>query len=149
MKRTTIALFAFFLAVLVVPQFSCNPEDLIGTFNATTGGDTWSATAPGAVKTGSRFTITGTTTTRTIVMNTNGITPGTYTMDVFSGSIQPFVYTPNITAPADAYVGTSGSITLSEVTGNRLSGTFSVVATNTSSATISATGTFTNVLYSF
>jgi hypothetical protein len=149
MKRTTIVLFALVMGLLILPNYSCDTEDLIGTFNSTIDGDSWSATAPGAVKTGSRFTITGIGTNKSIVLNTNGVTPGTYTMDVFSGSIQPFVYTPNLSVPQESYIGSSGSIILSEVTGTRLSGTFNVVATNTSGASVSLVGTFTNVIYSF
>jgi len=149
MKRTTIALMTFILGILVVPQYSCETEDLIGTFNATSGSENWSAVAPGAVKTGNRFTITGVTSTKSIVLNTNGISVGSYTMDVFSGNIQPFVYTPDLSTPQTAYVGTAGSIVLSSVSSNRLSGSFNVTATNSQSQSMTVTGNFTNVLYSF
>lgn len=146
MKRR-ILLFTLMIATLGATQFGCQTEDLIGTFTANIGGTQWTATAPGAVKTGTRLTITGIGDSKSIILQINGTTAGTYDMNVFSTNIQPFTYTPNTSAPQDTYLGTSGSIVVSSVQNNRISGTFSVVATNLSSQTISITGSFTNVIY--
>lgn len=140
-------LFVFFL-LITFSNFSCESESLIGTFTANIGGDHWIATAPGAVKTDSRFTVTGIGNNKSIIININGTTPGTYTADVFSGNIQSVVYTPDLGAPQNSYFATSGSIEIDEVTDDRITGTFNVVVTNSLSQNISINGYFTNVIYS-
>lgn len=149
MKTVRLFSFVILLAALTVPNYSCETETLVGTFTATIGSESWSAIAPAAVKTGSRFTITGLSTNKQIIININGITAGNYTTDVFSGNIQPFVYTPDVQTPQATYVGSSGTITVSSVTDNRISGSFNIIATNSVPENITITGNFTNVLYSF
>lgn len=121
----------------------------VGSFSATINNQTWIATAPFAVKTGNRFTITATNLNpaSTIVISINGIRPGDYGMTVFSNNIRPVVYTPDITKPRDTFLGTYGTITLSEVTENRLSGSFNVIATNVNLQVISINGVFTDIIY--
>lgn len=146
MKKRNLLLLLYLMVTF--SYFSCETESLIGTFTANIGGDNWIATAPGAVKTDSRFTITGIGNNQSIIININGITPGTYTTDVFSGNIQPVIYTPDLGAPQNSYFATSGTIIVDEVTDNRITGTFNVIVTNSLSQNISINGYFTNVIYS-
>lgn len=147
--------FLFFL-LLIIPEFtSCTSDGDdsqgfgVGSFSATINNQPWVASAPFAVKTGNRFTISATNLNpaSTLIISINGIRPGDYSMTVFSTNIQPVVYTPDITKPRDTFLGTFGTITLSEVTENRLSGSFNVIATNVNLQVISINGVFTDIIY--
>lgn len=151
MKRHPFALSIAAIALAALPFTSCTTESgfTVGTCTATINSRPWVATAPVAVKTGNRFTITATSLTpaSSIVMHINGITPGTYNMNVFSTNIQPFVYMPDVTKPRETYIGTFGTITLTRVTEDRVSGTFDVNATSTTLQMIHISGSFADVIY--
>jgi len=127
----------------------CKDGKGIGSFTANINGDSWSAVAPTAAKTGGRITITGLSLDKQIVININGTSTGNYTMDVFGGSIQPFVYVPNVNQQGaqETYVGGSGNIVVTDISDTRISGTFSVTATNASATSIGINGEFKDVKY--
>lgn len=125
---------------------SCSKEELIGTMTADVDGTGWTATAQGAVSVSNRFVITGSTSSSSIVLSPNGNAVGTYNTDVFSGNVQPFVYTPSLSSPQDTYVGSGGSIIIEAAANNRLTGTFSVSAVNAQNSTKTITGAFKNIL---
>jgi len=125
---------------------SCSKEELIGTMSADVDGTQWTATAQGAVSVQNRFVITGSTASSSIVLSPNGNAVGTYTTNVFSGSVQPFVYTPSFSNAQDTYVGSGGSIVIQSVAANRLTGTFAVTATNTQNNSKTISGSFKNIL---
>lgn len=127
----------------------CKDGKGLGTFTANINGESWSAVAPTAAKTGNRITITGLSLDKQIVININGTSTGTYTMDVFSGSIQPFVYLPNVNQQGaqETYVGGSGNIVVTDINDTRLSGTFSITATNSTATSIGINGEFRDVKY--
>lgn len=125
---------------------SCTKEEILGTMTADIGGTKWTATAQGAVSVQNRFVITGSTTSSSIVLSPNGNAVGSYNTDVFSGNVQPFVYTPSLSSPQNTYVGSGGSIIIQTVASNRLTGTFSVTATNSQGAGQTISGSFKNIL---
>jgi hypothetical protein len=142
----------FFLLPAAVVTMSatfsgCKDGVGLGTFTADINGQSWSAVAPTGVKTGNRLTITGLSLNKQIVLNINGTAPGTYDMSVITGSIQPLVYTPDVTAQGaqQTYVGTGGSIAVTEVADSRVSGNFDVSATNGSLSVIAISGEFRNI----
>jgi len=148
MKRIhSLSLIALF--TLAIASASCKDGKGIGSFSATVDGESWSALAPTGAKTGNRLTITGLSVDKQIVMNIGGTTVGTYDMTLIEGSIQPFIYTPSLTqsGAANTYVGTSGSIEITGIDESRVSGTFSLTATNQSLGPIGVSGTFTDIKY--
>lgn len=134
------------VASAMVAFTGCTKEELIGTMTANIGGTQWTATAQAAVSVQNRVVITGSTASSSIILSPNGKTVGSYTTDVFSGNVQPFVYTPSLSAPQATYAGTGGSIVISSYSNNRLSGTFNVSATNSSTSSINISGEFKNIL---
>ncbi len=146
--KTCFALLFGLLNALIF--FSgCKDGVGLGTFTADINGQSWSAVAPTGVKTGNRLTITGLSLNKQIVLNINGTAPGTYDMSVITGSIQPLVYTPDVTAQGaqQTYVGTGGSIVVTEVADSRVSGNFDVSAANGSLSVIAISGEFRNIKF--
>lgn len=124
----------------------CTKEELVGTMTATIDGTTWTATGQVAAKVQNRVVITGTSGKTSIVLSPNGITVGAYNTDVFSGNVQPFVFTPDVTNVQDVYVGTGGAINITSYSNNRLSGNFNVSAANAVPAVKNISGEFKNIL---
>lgn len=144
-----ITLSLSLLILVGVTLSSCKDDKGLGSFTATIGGQSWSAIAPTGVKTGNRLTITGLSLDKQIVINISGTTVGSYDMSLIEGSIQPFVYTPNVSQQGaqQTYAGTSGTIEVTRIDDSRVSGTFSILAANTSMDIIQITGEFTDVKY--
>lgn len=143
MKKIILGLFLVTSASVFE---SCDTSEVLGTFTAQIDGVAWQAVAPAAVKTGGRFTITGLSADKEILLHVGGITAGDYDASVLVGSLNPVVYTPNIKQPATTFVSTGGKITLTNVTDKKVSGQFNVDMQSTSS-TIKITGNFVNVNY--
>jgi hypothetical protein len=145
----SLSLVALF--IIAITSSSCKDGDIgLGTFNATINGESWSALAPTGIKTGNRLTITGLSVDKQIVINVANAAPGTYDMSLIEGSINPLVYTPNVSTQQGAqqtYAATGGNIIVTKVEDKRVSGTFNVSATNTSMGVININGDFANVKF--
>lgn len=144
MKRKTLILGLIVSGILA--STGCTKEELIGSMKATIDGTTWTATGQVASKIQNRVVITGTSGKASIVLSPNGIAVATYTTDVYSGNVQPFVFTPDVTNAQDIYVATGGSIAITSYSNNRLSGTFNVSAANAVPQSKLITGEFKNIL---
>lgn len=162
MKRVLLTGLVLFLGLTVIT--SCGKDDdddpvatikeqLIGSMSADLDGVSWSADAPGAVRTNGTIVLTGITTdqSKTIILTANGTTTGTYnfTLPNLGGGALIRIATSTDTTE---YAATSGSMDISSLntTNTRLSGTFSFSGLSISLPldTIDVTsGTFTNVLY--
>ena len=144
MKKKVLVLGVIMSSMLA--WTGCTKEELIGSMTATIDGTTWVATGQVAAKVQNRVVITGTSGKASIVLSPNGITVGNYSTDVFSGNVQPFVFTPDVTNAHDIYVGTGGSINITSYSNNRLSGNFNVSAANAVPAVKNISGEFKNIL---
>jgi hypothetical protein len=130
-------------SIALITLNSCN--SVTGTFTANINGQSWNPPLPVAVRTGNRYTITAASSDKQMIFNI-GTSPGTYNMSLLEGQFQPFVYTPNLTNTNEYYVGSAGTINLTSVNNNRLSGNFNITATSTSLGTINVSGSFTDIL---
>lgn len=133
----------FVLILAAVLSTGCN--SVTGTFTAKINEQSWNPPLPVAVRTGNRYTITATSADKQMIFNL-GTTLGSYDMNLLEGQFQPFVYTPNLTNTNEYYVGSAGTINLTSVNNNHLSGDFNITATSTSLGTIQVTGSFSNIL---
>lgn len=143
MKKSTLIL-ALLAVVFIV---SC--EALIGSFTASINGTAWKAGFSGALKNGSnQYIITATKDTTSIVITIPGTTQGTYNINPTDTTLEALIYTPSSNNASNNYVSTQGSIVLSSVNQNRLTGTFNVWAKNsvTTTDSIQITGEFSNIL---
>lgn len=141
----SIIIPSLFLALAIT---GCKDGKGTGSFTANIDGQSWSAIAPTGAKTGNRLTITGLSLDKQIVINIANTATGTYDMSLIEGSINPLVYVPNVNQQAaQSYLGASGTIEVTEINDSRVSGTFSVSATNTGLTPIAITGEFTDVKY--
>lgn len=149
MKKMFFAAIVAVTVTLGISTTGCKDGKGIGSFTATINGETWTALAPTGVKTGNRITITGLSLSKQIVINIGGVTPGTYSMSLIEGQFQPLVYTPDVTQQGaqQTYTGTSGSIVVTDVTDGRITGTFSVTATNAQLSIIGISGQFTDLKF--
>lgn len=134
-----------FFVLIFAAVFSTGCNTVTGTFTANINGQSWNPPLPVAVRTGNRYTITAASSDKQMIFNI-GTTPGTYDMSLLEGEFQPFVYTPNLTNTNEYYVGSAGTINLTSVNNNHLSGDFNITATSTSLGTIQVSGSFTNIL---
>lgn len=143
----SLSIIALFFVTLL--STGCAEDKGLGSFSANINGEEWTAIAPTGVKTGNRLTITGISLNKQIIINIAGITPGNYDMSLIEGSINPFVYTPDINQQGaqQTYTGTSGTITVDRVEGSRLTGTFNINAVNSNMDVINVTGKFNNVKF--
>ena len=143
MKKTY--LFAG-LAAIAILLAGC--QELIGTFSASINGTAWQAGAFGAVKTGNQYIITATKDHATLVITIPGTSVGTYTINPMDTTLDALLYTPDYDSTSNFYLSTQGSIDLTKVATNRVTGTFNVWAKNshTSTDSISITGQFSNIL---
>ncbi len=121
----------------------CN--SVTGTFTANINGQSWNPPLPVAVRTGNRYTITAASSDKQMIFNI-GTTTGSYDMSLLEGQFQPFVYTPNLSNTNEYYIGSAGTINLTSVNNNRLSGDFNITATSTSLGTVTVSGSFSNIL---
>lgn len=149
MKKVSKFTGVILLFVMVMISSSCKDSKGLGEFTASIAGESWSALAPTGVKTGNRITITGLSMDKQVILNVGGITTGTYNMAVLQGNIQALTYTPNVNMQGaqETYVGTEGSITVTNVSDGRITGTFNFTAANASMSVINVKGEFTDVKY--
>ncbi len=144
MKKSTLFVVALLVVVFVV---SC--EALIGSFTASINGVTWKAGFSGALKNGSsQYVITATKDTTSIVITIPGTAQGTYTINPNDTTVEALIYTPSSNNSSVNYISTQGTVSLSSVNQNRLTGTFNVWAKNTVTTTdsIQINGEFSNIL---
>lgn len=143
MKRIfgCIALFS-----VIVLTSSCSKEQLLGTMNATIEGVAWSAGTPAGTIQNNRLVITGVGQNQNITITVNAAAIGTYPIDVLNQT-NYVTYTPDLNQPQGSYASVTGSITITSVGSNRVSGTFNVAVSNGSSTISITNGTFTNILY--
>lgn len=137
------------LFLISLASTSCKDDKGLGSFTANINGESWTAIVPTGVKTGNRLTITGLSASKQIVINIGGTTAGSYDMSLIEGSINPFVYTPDINQQGaqQTYTGTSGSIDIDHVEDKRINGTFNINAVNANMDVINVTGIFTDVKF--
>jgi len=143
MKKSTL------IVALLVIVFAVSCEALIGSFTASINGVAWKAGFSGAIKSGNNhYIITATKDTTSLVITIPGTAQGTYNINPNDTTVETVIYTPSSNNGSNNYIGTQGSITLSSVTQNRLTGTFNVWAKNsvTTTDSIQITGEFSNIL---
>lgn len=142
MKKRNLIIVAAFVLILV----GC--QELIGSFSASVNGVAWEAKVYGAVKNGSQYVITANKDNSTIVITLPGTSVGNYTVNPLDSTLDAVLYTPDINSPGTSYVSTQGNVDLTKVSSNRLTGTFSVYAKNTTNGndSIPITGQFSNIL---
>ncbi|MCX7743027.1 MAG: hypothetical protein N2167_00535 [Flavobacteriales bacterium] len=133
----------FFLLLAAMGSSGC--DTLTGTFTANINGQAWNPPLPVAVRTGNRYTITAASSDKQMIFNI-GTATGSYDMSLLEGQFQPFVYTPNLTNTNEYYIGSAGTINLTSVANNRLTGNFNITATSTSLGTIIVSGSFSNIM---
>lgn len=131
-----------------------NSDSTTPIVTATIGGTAWKATTRTAVLAGNTFTITASSlvTGQTMMININGITPGTYNLDPtnLSTGCSCTYNSTKLTGETFTYLGTQGTVTLTEVdTDNKtISGTFSFTVYNITKGTLDITnGSFSNLEY--
>lgn len=133
------------ITLLIAATVSTGCDNLTGTFTANINGQAWNPSLPVAVRTGNRYTITAASSDKQMVFNI-GTAPSSYDMSLLEGQFQPFVYTPNLSNTSEYYIGSAGTINLTSVNNNRLTGNFNITATSTSLGTINVTGSFSNIV---
>lgn len=133
------------IALVIAATVSTGCNTLTGSFTATINGQAWNPPLPVAVRTGNRYTITAASSDKQMIFNI-GTNPGSYDMSLLEGQFQPFVYTPNLNNTNEYYIGSAGTINLTSVDNNRLTGNFNITATSTSLGTITVTGSFANIV---
>lgn len=132
----------------------CDKEK-VPAMSATVDGAQWAAspvTVLGATP-GDYTTILGVSTDgKKILLAIKGTAPGTYTLNPLEAGIDQvsFYLTDEDAADDDTkkYVSTNGEVTITDVSDNRLSGTFRFTGLNSLDDAVEITeGTFSNVLY--
>ena len=147
-------LIFIYIAIVSVSLASCKKDSSSPApvkMSASIDGKTWSPSDLGVAAVSSTsagtITITGTDLTSSLVIIIHGTTTGTYTLTLLSQQCGA-TYTPSLLSYTDTYVGISGTVKLTKVTTNLISGTFEFTLTNNVLATKSITkGQFNDVTY--
>jgi hypothetical protein len=148
-------LFILLLAVSVLFSFGgCKKtsEELMGSFSAKIGGTAWTSTLTTSLKYSDYITLIGTDLGgKKLVIYIHATQTGTYNFSALESQLNTYaVYFVNKDDETDGtkkYVTTTGTITITALTDNRISGTFSFQAANSLQDIVQITeGAFTNVL---
>lgn len=148
-------LFILLLAVSVLFSFNgCKKtsEEIIGSFSAKIGNVAWTSTLTTGAKYTDYITFFGTDLTgKKLLISIHATQTGTYTFSPLEGVAQTYaVYFVNKDDETDGtkkYLTSTGSVNVTALTDNRITGTFSFTAANSLNDIITITeGVFTNVL---
>ena len=137
-----------FLALITLSIASCKKDSTSAPkMSAVIDGKTWSPSDLGVGATFSSSTeylkITGTDLTSSLVIIIHGKTIGTYSLSLTSQQCEA-IYTPLLTSPTGTYLGITGTVKLTKVSANLISGTFEFTLSN---GKIIKEGQFNDVLY--
>ena len=141
------------LAGVIILGSSCKEtiEKLTGSMEATIAGSAWNATTQVGVQYSDYVTFYGFALDgRKILISIKATTTGTYTFSALEGAAQTYaIYFVSKDEEGDdskKYLTTQGSVTVSSITDNRISGTFNFQAANSLQDVIEITnGEFTNI----
>ncbi len=158
-------IYTIMMTMAVLFSFSSCDEDididtLLGKMSAQIDGVEWSVSATdvsnglggvAAIYAEEKFAITGTSTEgKTIIIVINGINEATYDLSPLAGEANAAtIYRVSVDDDAtNSYYSTLGSVTITEKTDNRISGTFYFTAAKSIDDIVQITnGNFENVVY--
>jgi len=159
--KTSIFAILFAMGILSACSDS-DTEQILGSFSATVNGSTWEASmiGSGAVFSDGNIVITGIKgglngeTSQSITLSVFGNVTGTYQLNPMTLTTQAaFTYATNLSSTAtlaDTYIGTTGTVTITEISDNKISGTFNFNSATAAVPPVSATitnGKFENLNY--